>query len=314
MKSQEIYSVETAAGWLPWGILAPVLGLMFLIASELASDPLLKRLVRLDANGLPVDMAGLAVFLLIPSGLLLMIVLLWIRLVERRSLAAIGLTGTDKFRRFLRAHVVGMLSILGIVGAIWLAGGLGRASAEASSFLGSAWTSPGALLSIVVLFACFALQASTEEVFFRGWLLSLLAKKFNPLLAVVVSSALFALVHLSRGQHWLITLSNALFGVFCCVWVLRSRSLLGVMGWHAGWNWLLAVGFGLPVTGIDVGIPALLVALKPVGADWLSGGAEGPEGSVVCVAYFIGAILALCLSKKANQSPRTDNAQAGGLD
>jgi hypothetical protein len=42
----------------------------------------------------------------------------------------------------------------------------------------------------------------------------------------------------------------------------------------------------LPLTGIDVGIPALLVDLEPSGPTWLTGGAEGPEGSVLCLAVF----------------------------
>jgi hypothetical protein len=59
------------------------------------------------------------------------------------------------------------------------------------------------------------------------------------------------------------------------------------MGWHSGWNWLLAVGFGLPLTGLDVGIPALLVDLRVVGPAWLTGGEQGPEASVVCLGYFV---------------------------
>ena len=78
-----------------------------------------------------------------------------------------------------------------------------------------------------------------------------------------------------------------LFGLFACAWVLSTRSVLGIMGWHAGWNWLLAIGFGLPVTGLDVGIPALLLDLQPVGPDWLTGGPQGPEASFVCFGYFV---------------------------
>jgi uncharacterized protein len=146
------------------------------------------------------------------------------------------------------------------------------------------------LLSIVLLLPCFALQSSVEELLFRGWLLSVLSKKFNVPLGILLSSALFTLLHFSRGQHWLVTTSTALFALFCCCWALRSRNILQVMGWHAGWNWFLAVGFGLPLTGLDVGIQPLLVGLKAAAADWLTGGAQGPEGSVICIGYFIVTI------------------------
>jgi UDP-glucuronate 4-epimerase len=51
--------------------------------------------------------------------------------------------------------------------------------------------------------------------------------------------------------------------------------------------------YGLPVTGLDVGIPALLVDMQPVGPFWLTGGPQGPEASVVCLGYFILGIAAL---------------------
>jgi membrane protease YdiL (CAAX protease family) len=251
------------------------------VITALAGDSLLQKLGLLDESGGPVDVRGLMAFTLVPFGLLLVVLLAWVRFVERRSTASIGLTGAHRVGSFLRGHAVGAVSILAIVAVIWLAGGFSTAAARA-------WSSPTALLSIAALLPCFALQSSVEELVFRGWLLSVLSKKFNVAVGVLLSSALFALVHLGRDQRPLVTVSNLLFGVFCCCWALRSRSVVGVMGWHSGWNWLLAVGFGLPLTGIDVGIPSVLAELTPAGADRLTGGAEGPEGSVVCVAYFLG--------------------------
>lgn len=287
MKSQDLFSREIPRGWLPWGALAPVLALLFSLASELGGDALLQRVARVDAKGLPLDAPGLAVFLLVGFVPWLALVLLWVRLVERRSMASIGWTAPHKLRTYLLGHAIGMLSILGIVLTIFAAGGLTHTTAA------SAWFSPQALRDVAFLLVCFVVQAGTEEIVFRGWLLSVLAKKFNVIIAVLLSSGLFTLLHLNRGQPLLVTLSSFVFALFCCAWVLRTRNLFGVMGWHAGWNWLLAVGFGLPVTGLDVGIPPLLLRFSPAGPAWLTGGAEGPEGSVVCVVWFITAMFTL---------------------
>lgn len=284
LKSFDVYSSAPHRGWLPWGALAPVLGLLFVVLTALSGDFLIAPVVTLDARGNPVDAVGLMAFTLVPFGLLLLVLLLWVKLVERRPLATIGITGAHPLRTFFRGYAVGVSSLLGIVVIIWAAGGF-----DATTFVG-AWKSWPALLSIALLIPCFALQSSVEELVFRGWLLSVVAKKFNVVLGVVLSSALFGLLHFSPGQHWLVTLSNTLFGVFCCCWVLKSRSVFGVMGWHSGWNWLLAVGFNLPLTGLNVGIPALLVDLEPAGPNWLTGGPQGPEGSIVTVLYFIVAI------------------------
>jgi hypothetical protein len=71
------------------------------------------------------------------------------------------------------------------------------------------------------------------------------------------------------------------------------------MGWHAGWNWLLCTGFQLPVTGLDVKLPALLVALQPQGSVYLTGGHQGPEGSIACTVFFACGIVFLL--KRSNR-------------
>jgi hypothetical protein len=75
------------------------------------------------------------------------------------------------------------------------------------------------------------------------------------------------------------------------------------MGWHVGWNWLLATGFDLPVTSLDVPVPALLVHLVPTGSVAVNGGHQGPEGSIACTVFFIVAIAWLVFGK-TRRNPR----------
>ncbi len=281
MRSVDVYSTEPARGWIPWGALSAFLALVFVIATALPGDSLIANFVNLSPEGNPLDPAALIAFTLVPFGFLLLVLLAWVRFVERRSLASIGLVGENKLREFLRGHAIGLAGLFVVVLGIWIAGGL-HLTAVAPAF-----SQPASLVPILLLLFTFALQSSVEELLIRGWLLSVLAKKFNVPVAVIVSSALFSLLHFNPRTHWLVSVGTFLFGLFACAWVLRTRSVLGIMGWHAGWNWLLAVGFGLPLTGIDVGLPALLVDLQPIGPEWLTGGAQGPEASVVCFGYFI---------------------------
>jgi hypothetical protein len=53
---------------------------------------------------------------------------------------------------------------------------------------------------------------------------------------------------------------------------------------------LLATGFELRVTSLDAHLPALLVQMIPRGPDYLTGGAEGPEGSIVCSLALAGGL------------------------
>jgi uncharacterized protein len=280
-QTNELYPAEPARGWIPWGALAPFLALAFVIATALAGDWLISGFVNMSPEGSPLDPAALVAFTLVPFGLLLLALLAWVRFVERRSLASIGVRGDRKVREFLFGHAAGLAGLFGVVVVIWMVGGLQLVA------VAPALSRPASLVPIVLLLFTFALQASVEELLFRGWLMSVLAKKFNVPVAVIVSSALFSLMHFNPRTHWLVSVGTFLFALFACAWVLRTRNVLSIMGWHAGWNWLLAIGFGLPVTGIDVGLPALLIDMQASGPDWLTGGAQGPEASVVCFGYFV---------------------------
>lgn len=284
MRSIALYSPEPAKGWLPWGALAPVLCFLFVALPLVGVSSVEEHFHLVDAKGNPTSLPGWFSFLLFEFGVTGLAVLAWTRFVERRSVATIGLVESHRARTFLRGLAIGFATSAGVVGAIWLAGGYSAAG------YAKAFGSPSALMSIGFLLFCFAVQSSVEEILFRGWLLSAVARKLNVAFAVGITSTLFTLLHYGPHQHWRVTLGTLLFSLFTCAWALRTGNIWGVMGWHSGWNWLLAVGFQVPITGLDVKLPALLVKLTPTGPDSLTGGAQGPEGSFLCVLFFAGAI------------------------
>lgn len=279
-----LYSPERARGWLPWIWFAPILLILFNVVPVVATDGWMQAQQWSTPRGEPIGLAGLYALLWIGFAPTLLIVLGWVRFIERRSLASIGLVGPAPVKTFLHGVLIGIGTIALVVAAIWAAGGM-----QAAGY-GPAWRSPGSLMHVGLLLLSFSFQASVEEIMFRGWLLSAVARKANVALAVLLVSLVFTLLHYSPHQAPLITLVSFLFSLFACVWALRTGNIWGVMGWHTGWNWLLATGFELPVTGISSHLPALLVALRPLGSDALTGGAEGPEGSYLCNLFFIIAI------------------------
>ena len=282
-----LYSPETARGWLPWLWFSPILLILFNAVPVVALDGWMQSQHWSTPRGDPIGLPGLYALLWIGFAPPLLAVLAWVRFIERRSLASIGLAGSMPWKSFLHGLLVGIGTISLVVFAIWTAGGMRSAGFAA------AWNSPGSLMHIGLLLFSFAFQASIEEIMFRGWLLSVLARKANVAVAVLLVSLVFCLLHYSPHQPLRIVLCTFLFSLFACLWSLRTGNIWGVMGWHTGWNWFLATGFELPVTGIDAHLPALLVALRPQGSDDLTGGAEGPEGSWLCSAFFLFAIAAM---------------------
>lgn len=284
MPAASIFDPTPAKGWLPWSGLAPVLGLLFAVVPQLALTAPMLQLHLLDAKEMPIGTLGWLAFLIVPFAGTAALVFGWAAVVERRSLATLGLGPGPAGRDYLRGQWIGMGTALLVVVAIAVSGG------ATASEPGKALHQPLALLQIALFLVAFALQSASEELLFRGWLLSTVARRRNVPVAILLSTMLFTLLHLNRHQPWLVTANTALFSVFCCCWVLVTRDLWGVMGWHGGWNWLLAVGFEQPITGMDTHMPALLVKLTPQGPRSLTGGAEGPEGSFYCSAFFLLAI------------------------
>ncbi|HWA90512.1 MAG TPA: type II CAAX endopeptidase family protein [Rhizomicrobium sp.] len=296
MTPRTLYASDAAKGWMPWGLLVPFLAIAFVVLSMAGPEIALRKAGLLGADDNPNGLAGFAAFLFIPFALLGLVVLAWVRFVERRPLGAIGLAPPRRLRKFLLGHLSGVAMASAITAGICLAGGF-RIGAVMPAL-----QSPAALAGIAVLLLGFALQSSVEELLFRGWMLSAISERLGLAAATLLSSAVFVLLHFERGAAPLVYVNTALFALFACAWAIRRGHVLDVMGWHAGWNWILAVGFGSRVTGLDAHLPALFVQTAIAGPEYLTGGAQGPEGSVVCTLALVAGIAWFAARRAASNS------------
>jgi len=302
--TQIIFSEETPKGWLPPSIAAPFICIFLVALSSLPFDFGLEYLGVTDAKGSPRGPLGFCL-LLVSFIALGLAVLGWVRWVEKRSLASAGLCGDGGLKKFLTGLAVGIAMMGAIVTAIALSGGYRLAD------LAPAFASPAALGWIALLLLGFVVQASVEEFVFRGWLFSTVMRRWNMTAAFILSSAAFTFVHFSPRATLLELVMTFIFAIFACAWVRRSNSIWGVMGWHVGWNWFGGTGFDVPITGLDVGLPALIVKLVPVGPAYLNGAGEGPEGSVFTLALLTVASISLLLLARSRGRNGIDPPRSG---
>ena len=296
MTPRILYSQAAVRGWLPWGLLVPVLAFAFMVVPSVATGVLLDDLELLDDKG-PVGVTGVMALLLSSFPLIALVTWGWVRAVERRSLDTIGLVRPGGARHFVQGHLLGVASVLLVVGLIALLGGY-----QASGVL-PGFSSARALGGMLLLLFGFAVQSSVEEIVFRGWMLSGVARKLNLPLAVLLTSALFGLLHHSPDQP-LAFVGAFMFSVFACCWVLRVGQVWGAMGWHSGWNWMLCTGFELPLSGTRPIEPALITQLADQGPKLLTGADYGPEASVVVIVLLMVASAALLKWRsKGNAAP-----------
>jgi uncharacterized protein len=302
--TQIIFSDETAKGWIPPSIAAPFFCILLVAISMTPGDLGLTYLGLTDAKGSPLGPLGFCLMLasFIAMGLA---VLGWVRWIEKRSLASVGLCGEQRLKKFLTGLAVGIAMMGAIVTAIALSGGYRVAD------LAPAFASPAALGWIALLLACFALQSSVEEFVFRGWLFSTIMRRWNTTAAFILMSAAFTFLHFSPRTPLLMIAMTFVFSIFACAWARRSNSLWGVMGWHTGWNWFGGTGFDVPITGLDAGLPALIAKLVPVGPAYLNGAGEGPEGSICTLGLLAAASLSLLLVTKQRKRGGIDPPHSG---
>jgi uncharacterized protein len=155
------------------------------------------------------------------------------------------------------------------------------------------WRLSGAMfVAASIQLVMFAIAALNEEVLFRGYPFQRLEESIGSWPAVIVLSVLFALPHLTNPNSTLFAAFNtAAVGALLAVAYLFTRSLWFVWGIHWGWNLVLAVGYGLIVSGFDTDGP---VDGSAMGPEWLTGGAYGIEGGAsgsIAIVLGFGVLL-----------------------
>ena len=134
----------------------------------------------------------------------------------------------------------------------------------------------------------FLLVGVVEEVIFRGILFRLIADKWNIAVGLTTSSLLFGLAHLGNPGA---TLWAALAIALASGWLFGMayayhQTIWVPIGMHWAWNYLEGGVFGCAVSGTPLNYLPLITP-RISGADILSGGAFGPEASIICVALGI---------------------------
>ena len=146
-----------------------------------------------------------------------------------------------------------------------------------------------ALLRTTLALVVLGIGAMAEEAAFRGYPFQRLVEAAGPIVAIVVVQIGFGLVHADNPHvsRWAVA-NTALFGVLLAIAYLRSRSLWLPWGIHFGWNAMLSVGLGLPMSGLtEFGT---LWHTRVRGAEWVTGGYYGIEGGAVGTAVIVLAV------------------------
>ena len=128
----------------------------------------------------------------------------------------------------------------------------------------------------------FAMVAIVEETMMRGYVLGrLLRTRLNKFISLLISSLLFALLHLMNPNVAFLPMLNlVLGGLLLGASYLYTRNLWFPVSLHFFWNWIQGPVLGYEVSGNR--FCETLFSLRLSANNLINGGAFGFEGSLVC--------------------------------
>lgn len=156
-----------------------------------------------------------------------------------------------------------------------------------------AWETDGIPMAVtqsVIWLIILIIVGWQEELLSRGYHLQNLADGINLTWGVIISSFVFAILHLfNPGASWISTFGIFLAGLFLSLGYILTKQLWLPIGLHIGWNFFEGVVFGFPVSGIST---YKLVIMQVSGPKTWTGGEFGPEaGLLLLPALILGVIL-----------------------
>jgi membrane protease YdiL (CAAX protease family) len=215
------------------------------------------------------------------SALAALVALLFIgRVVERRSLAEIGLGLHRAGRELLLGFGIGVVLMSVVIGVLTL---VGWYRVLDISFV------PGFLGWALLL---FLLVSVAEEIIFRGLLFRIVEEGLGSWLALLISALVFGLVHITNPNATLLAgIAIALeAGILFGAAYMLTRRLWLAIGIHWSWNFMQGPIFGVPVSGLPF---EGVLQSELEGPEYWTGGAFGPEAGLVAIILATGTGIAL---------------------
>ena len=205
-------------------------------------------------------------------------------LIERRPIVAYGYQGEARLVRFLSGLVVGFVALSALVGILWKAHLL---AFDGATLHGAAIWKYGIGWGLV-----FLTVGLFEESTLRGYLQFTLSRGIGFWWGAILLSFLFGFSHGTQSGETPVGLfSVGAVGLVFCLSLWYTGSLWWAVGCHAGWDWAQSYFYGTSDSGLIA--QGHLLSEHPIGPRLWSGGATGPEGSLMAMGVL--AVMALSM-------------------
>lgn len=258
---------ETAKGKVSRHVLLTILlALILLFTADFLTYIIIELIISLDFWKLEWDSDIVQLIILLATSISTVMLFMWVKFKEKRPISSLGLFKEGALTELSRGWLVGSV-LFGACLILTIISGSGVI--ETVRFTADK----------LIWFLIFAV----------GWLLPVSATKYSKIVSVSISSIFFGLLHSANNHVSLISIFNlCLFGLFLSLYVILKGNIWGACGIHGAWNCVQGSVFGIEVSGEPM-LSNSLVHVKTYGADWISGGKFGVEGSMITSIVLIVA-------------------------
>lgn len=239
-------------------------------------------------NILHIDQDLLFLFCSLASCIFVIIlVILRIKLIEKRDLSEIKLKKEGIVYNYVRGFLIGLLLMSFVVFVLGISGNLIMEKYPVQKI------GTKALFNVLVISIGWMIQGASEEILTRGWLMRVLQDRYSQKTAIITSSVFFGALHLLNPNVGIIAIINIiLVGFLFSIYVIKTDDLWGACAMHSAWNLAQGNIYGFEVSGIDVRVGTLM-DMNLYGNEIITGGAFGPEAGLAATIILVISIVIL---------------------
>ncbi len=214
------------------------------------------------------------------DAVILLIVFLFWKFFCKKGISELGFEKKHALWEYLAGLVVGLVLFTGAYALCVMS--------RAAEFMG--FSSEKDKWLLVLFFLGYIVQGAAEEVLCRGFIMRYLSESGSTVVAILVNSILFSVIHITNSGVSALALVNLfLFGVMTSLYCLRRGNLWGVCAFHTMWNFTQGNVFGISVSGNEKAVSVFASEVSESGS-LLNGGAFGLEGGLCVTLVMVLAV------------------------
>lgn len=263
-------------------LLSIIFGMVYMLVVYTA-NPKIERIKYAEEQFSSMNyLPGICMFLIQCITLILVVILFW-KIWDKKKVKYIGLTNIkSSWKDLCSGLLIGAISFTAVATVL-----IFTKSVE----LINSFAQPKFSWALIIQLIIFIFVGINEELFCRGYCMTVLKQTNISWVPIVASSIIFALMHsFNEGISLIAYINLFLFGITMGYLFIKTKNIWMGIGYHITWNYFQGNIFGFLVSG---NVTDSIYTVKTVNPNIINGSSFGPEGGIVVTILLIISIYSI---------------------